>query len=79
MLEEAGDVPQVVLADPMGCLNGGVMANVVVPRADYVRFAPHYRFRPDFSEVADPESKGVMEALCHHAQRDLAVPHRRLG
>ena len=31
--------PRVVLADRMGCLKGGVVANVVVPTADYVRFA----------------------------------------
>jgi hypothetical protein len=31
-----------VLADRMGCLKGGVVANVVVPTPDYVRFATHY-------------------------------------
>lgn len=40
--EEAGGVPQVVLGDRMGCLRSGVVANVVVPTADYVRFATHY-------------------------------------
>ena len=40
--EELGGVPQVVLTDRMGCLKGGVVANVVVPTADYVRFATHY-------------------------------------
>ena len=29
--------------------------------AEYVRFATHYRFRPDFCEAADPESKGIVE------------------
>ncbi len=72
--EVAGGVPQVVLADRMGCLRGGVMANVVVPTADYVRFATHFGFRPDFCEAADPESKGVVEALCRYAQSDLVVP-----
>ncbi len=43
--EEAGGVPAVVLADRLGCLRGGVVANVVVPTADYVRFATHYGFR----------------------------------
>ena len=33
--EELGGVHQVVLADRMGCLRGGVVANVVVPTADY--------------------------------------------
>ena len=40
--EELGGVPKVVLADRMGCLKGGVVANKVVPTADYVRFAAHY-------------------------------------
>ena len=40
--EVLGGVPGVVLADRMGCLNGGVVANVVVPAPDYVRFAGHY-------------------------------------
>lgn len=40
--EVLGGVPQVVLADRMGCLKAGVVANVVVPTADYVRFATHY-------------------------------------
>ena len=34
-----GGVPKVVLADRMGCLKAGVVANVVVPHPDYVRFA----------------------------------------
>jgi hypothetical protein len=39
--EELGGVPKVVLADRMGCLKGGVVANKVVPTAEYVRFATH--------------------------------------
>src|SRR4051794_32409985 len=35
--EALGGVPKVVLADRMGCLKGGVVANVVVPTPDYVR------------------------------------------
>jgi transposase len=72
--EELGGVPKVVLADRMGCLKGGVVANVMVPTPDYVRFATHFGFRPDFCEAADPESKGVVEALCRYAQDDLIVP-----
>jgi transposase len=72
--EEAGGVPHIVLADRMGCLRGGVVANVVVPTPDYVRFATHFGFRPDFCEAADPESKGVVEALVRYAQEDLVVP-----
>jgi transposase len=69
-----GGVPTVVLADRMGCLKGGVVANVVIPTPAYVRFASHYRFRPDFCEAADPESKGIVENLVGYAKRDLLVP-----
>jgi transposase len=72
--EAAGGVPAEVLADRMGCLKGGVVANVVVPTAAYVRFAAHYRFRPDFCEAKDPESKGAVEALVRVAKSDLVVP-----
>jgi hypothetical protein len=72
--EVLGGVPKVVLADRMGCLKGGVVANVVVPTPDYVRFATHYRFRPDFCEAADPESKGMVEHLVGYSKRDLMVP-----
>ncbi len=71
---ELGGAPAVVLTDRMACLKAGVVANVVVPHPDYVRFATYYGFRPDFCEAADPESKGVVEALCGYAQRDLLVP-----
>ena len=72
--ELAGGVPKVVLADRMGCLKGGVVANVVVPTPAYVRFATHYRFRPDFCNGADPESKGIVENLVGYAKADLMVP-----
>src|SRR6266536_1783855 len=39
--EVLGGVPGKVLADRMGCLKGGVVANVVVPTAEYLRFAAH--------------------------------------
>jgi len=68
-----GGVPKTVLADRMGCLKAGVVANVVVPAPDYVRFATHYGFRPDFCEAADPESKGIVEHLVGYAKRDLIV------
>lgn len=73
-LETLGGVPRVVLADRMACLKGAVVANVVVPTPDYVRFAVHYGFRPDFCEAADPESKGVVEHLVGYAKADLVVP-----
>jgi transposase len=72
--EELGGVPAVVLADRMGCLKAGTVANVVVPHPDYVRFAAHYGFRPDFCEAADPESKGVVENLVGYAKSDLVIP-----
>jgi hypothetical protein len=72
--EELGGVPKVVLADRMACLRGGVVANVVVPTPDYVRFATHYRFRPDFCEGGDPASKGIVENLVGYAKSDLVVP-----
>jgi transposase len=67
-------VPKTVLADRMGCLKAGVVANVVVSAAEYVRFAAHYGFRPDFREAADPESKRIVEHLVGYAKRDLIVP-----
>jgi len=72
--EVIGGVPKVVLADRMGCLKGGVVADVVVPTPDYVRFATHYRFRPDFCQARDPQSKGIVENLVGYAKRDLMVP-----
>ena len=77
--EVLGGVPGVVLADRMGCLKGGVVANVVVPTAEYVRFASHYGFRPDFCEAADPESKGIVENLVGYAKSDLIVPQAPFG
>ncbi len=72
--EVLGGVPKTVLADRMGCLKGGVVANVVVASPDYVRFATHFRFRPDFCHGADPESKGIVENLVGYAKDDLLVP-----
>ncbi|HEX8511068.1 MAG TPA: IS21 family transposase, partial [Propionibacteriaceae bacterium] len=77
--EVLGGVPKTVLADRMGCLKGGVVANVVVPTPDYVRFACHYGFRPDFCEAADPESKGMVERLVGYAKQDLMVPQQPFG
>jgi transposase len=71
--ELLGGVPGVALTDRMGCLKGGVAANVVVPAPGYVSFAAHYGFRIDFCEAGDPESKGIVEALVGYAKRDLLV------
>ena len=77
--EELGAVTAVVLSDRMACLKNGIVANVVVPHPEYVRFAAHYGFRPDFCEGGDPESKGVVENLVGYAQRDLVVPEHNFG
>jgi len=71
--ETLGGVPAVVLSDRMGCLKATTVAGLVVPHPDYVRFAAHYGFRPDFCEAADPESKGMVESLVGYAKADLVV------
>jgi transposase len=72
--EFLGGVPKTVLADRMGCLKGGVVASVVIPSPDYVRFSLHYGFHPDFCEAADPASKGLVENLVGYAKSDLMIP-----
>lgn len=72
--EQLGGVPQVVLADRIACLRGPIVADRVVAHPDYVRFAGHYGFRPDWCESADPQSKGVVENLVGYAKSDLVVP-----
>ena len=78
-LEVLGGVPGKVLADRMACLKGGVVANVVVPAPQYLRFAAHYGFKPDFCEANDPESKGIAENLVGYAKSDLMVPQAPFG
>jgi hypothetical protein len=77
--EVLGGVPGKVLADRMACLKGGVVANVVVPAPEYLRFAAHYGFKPDFCEAADPESKGIAENLVGYAKSGLMVPQAPFG
>jgi len=72
--EALDGVPKTVLSDRMGCLKGGTVASVVVPTPDYVRFATHNGFRPDFCQGADPESKGLVENLVGYVKSDLMVP-----
>ena len=72
--EELGGVPKTALTDRMGCLKGGTVAGVMVPTADYVRFATHYGFRPDFCEGQDPASKGIVENLVGYVKTDLMIP-----
>ena len=75
--EQLGGVPAKVLADRMGCLKGGTVANVVIPTPDYVRFATHYRFSPDFCHGHDPASKGIVENLVGLRQEGLRPPAER--
>jgi transposase len=77
--EALGGVPGVVLADRMGCLKGGVVANVVVPTAEYVRFAAHYGFRPDSARLRTRSRKGIVDNLVGYAKADLMVPQAPLG
>ena len=72
--EQLGGVTGSVLADRMGCLKAGTVANVVIPTPEYVRLATHYRFRPDFCHSADPESKGIVEHLVGYAKKDFIIP-----
>jgi transposase len=72
--ESLGGVPGKVLADRMGCLKAGVVANVVIPTGTYVRFATHYGFAPDFCHAHDPTSKGIVENLVGYAKSDLMIP-----
>jgi transposase len=72
--EYLGGVPKTVLADRMGCLKGGVVANVVIASPAYVRMAAHYGFSPDFCEANDPESKGLVENLVSYVKSDLMIP-----
>jgi transposase len=72
--ERIGAVPRTALTDRMGCLKAGTVAGLVVPTPDYVRFASHYRFRPDFCGGADPESKGLVEHLVGYVKADLMIP-----
>ena len=56
-----------------------MVANVVVPTPDHVRFATHYRFRPDYCEAVSPESKGMVENLLGYAKADFHLRTLRAG
>jgi transposase len=73
-METIGGVPKTLLTDRMGCLKAGTVAGLVIPTPDYVRFVTHYGTRPDFCEGADPESKGIVEALVGYVKSDLMIP-----
>jgi hypothetical protein len=73
-LAAIGGVPTRVLTNRMGCLKGGVLANVVAPTPDYARMAAHYGFTPEFCLGADPDSTRIVEHLCSYGQSDLLAP-----
>ena len=55
-------------------LRADTVAGLVVPTPDYVRFATHFGFRPDFCLAADPESKGLVENCVGYVKSDFIVP-----
>ncbi|MDP8929971.1 MAG: hypothetical protein M3O70_15740 [Actinomycetota bacterium] len=63
----------------MASLRGQIVANQVVPNSAYVRFATHYRFRPDWCETADPESKGLVEHLAGYANATSSSHRKTTG
>ena len=73
--EELGGVPAVVLTDRMACLKAGIVANVGGAPPGLRALRRSLRLPARISvRAADPESKGVVEALVGYAQRDLLVP-----
>jgi transposase len=72
--EYLGGVPKTCLTDRMPCLKADTVAGLVVPTPDYVRFATHFGFRPDFCLAADPESKGLVENCVGYVKSDFIVP-----
>ena len=80
--ETLGGVPETVLADRMGCLKGGVVANKVVPTPAYVRFATHYGFRAGLLRGQRPGVEGDRGApgrLRQTRSAGAAGPVRRPG
>jgi hypothetical protein len=71
VLRDPRRVPKVVLADRMACLKAGVVAARVVATPDDVRFASHYRFRPDFRTQRTRSSR--VGNLLGYAKTDLIV------
>ncbi len=71
-------VPARVLADRMGCLKGGVVAGVMVPTAEYVRFATHYGFRPTGTPQPRPAGDALILDLPTAPTRSLDAGLRRL-
>ncbi len=72
--EFLGGVPAKVLADRMGCLKGGTVAGVVIPTPDYVRFATHYGFSPDFCHGGGSGVEGDRGASGRLCETGSALP-----
>ena len=71
--EVLGGVPGVVLADRMGCLKGGVVANVVVPTGEYVRFAAHYPLTELAGVTRVSRSMTLLDLAHAHGAQELAI------
>ena len=70
--EKLSGTPKVALADRMGCLKGG--SSRTPSSRPLTTCGSRRTSGSDFCEAADPESKGMIEALCRYAQDDLIVP-----
>jgi transposase len=65
--EFLGGVPRTVLADRMGYVKAGWWRTWWSRRQTMCGSPRTTGFRPDFCEPADPESKGIVEALVGYA------------
>lgn len=80
--EVLGGVPGKVLADRMGCLKGSVVANVVVPTAQYVRFASHSlltELAAVFPQFTGQIASGLATVSSHVRRRGVAEGSRCAG
>ena len=75
-----GGVPQVVLADRMGCLKAGVVANVVVPTAGLCPLRHPLRVSARISATARIRSpRAWWRHLVGYAKTDLMIPQQPFG
>lgn len=72
--ERLGGMPAKVMFDNPKTVTVDHVAGAAVLNPDIVRLAAHYGFLVVTAEVADPESKGKVEALVKFAKSDL-LPH----
>lgn len=76
--EVLGGIPAKVMFDNPKTVTVDHVAGAAVLNPDIVRLAAHYGFLVVTAEVADPESKGKVEALVKFAKSDL-LPHEGFG